>query len=53
MPLEAPTVEPPATPAPSVRPAKPRIEGDPDHYYLPEKICPAQRQDAADGGRPR
>lgn len=53
MPTEAPVVEPQTAPTPTVTPVSPRIDGDPDHYYLPERICPAQRQDAADGGRPR
>jgi len=49
----APTAPAEPTTAPTVAPPQsPRIVGDPDDYYMPWRLCPGQRRDAADGGRP-
>lgn len=46
-PTTAPTTAPTVAP-----PQSPRIVGDPDDFYMPRRLCPGQRRDAADGGRP-
>jgi hypothetical protein len=49
---EAPPAQPetPVAPCPKL---PPRITEDPERYYMPHRLCPSQRRDSADGGRPR
>lgn len=46
-------VDPSTLPAitPKVAPRIP--DGNPDEYYMPKILCPDQKRDAGDGGRPR
>ena len=54
VPTEAPTAPAEPTITTPTLPVQPRLPGgDPDEYYMPHRLCPGQRQDAADGGRPR
>ena len=49
-----PEIEAPVKPAPLIGPKpEPRIIGDPERYFMPWRLCPGQKCDGGDAGRPR